>query len=110
MRLVCVFSQSLAEIRFRDDAAVSVEGWDTTVAILGVCAVGVVVFAVGAPMLAAVLRTRSREKTKREIAAYVAEGSIGPEDGARLLEAGAARSEVRSVRDGHARRAHKDIH
>ncbi|MFG0282780.1 MAG: hypothetical protein ACF8R7_00010 [Phycisphaerales bacterium JB039] len=31
---------------------------------------------------------RERERTRREIAAYVAEGSMTPEDGARLLSAG----------------------
>ncbi len=32
--------------------------------------------------------TNAREKTKREIAAYVAEGSITPEEGERLIRAG----------------------
>ncbi len=31
---------------------------------------------------------REREETKREIAAYVAEGSITPEEGARLIDSG----------------------
>ena len=31
---------------------------------------------------------RERERTRREIAAYVAEGSMTPEEGARLLAAG----------------------
>lgn len=35
-----------------------------------------------------VVRTRHRERTRREIAAYVAEGSITPDDGTRLLTAG----------------------
>lgn len=30
---------------------------------------------------------RAKERTKREIAAYVAEGSITPQDGARLMRA-----------------------
>jgi hypothetical protein len=34
-----------------------------------------------------VLRTRAREQTKREIAAYVAEGSIRPEDAERIIKA-----------------------
>jgi hypothetical protein len=33
-------------------------------------------------------QTRYREESRREIAAYVAEGSISPEDGAKLLSAG----------------------
>lgn len=32
--------------------------------------------------------TKEREKSRREIAAYVAEGSMSPEDGERLLAAG----------------------
>lgn len=32
-------------------------------------------------------KTRCRERTKRDIAAYVAEGSITPQDGARLMRA-----------------------
>ena len=92
---------TLAEIRLGDDASFSIEGWDTAVAILGVCAVGIVVFAVGAPVLASVLRTRARERTKREIAAYVAEGSVNPEDGARLLEAGATAERARASRRRH---------
>lgn len=32
--------------------------------------------------------TREREETRREIAAYVAEGSMTPEEGERLLRAG----------------------
>jgi hypothetical protein len=34
-----------------------------------------------------ILRTRAREQTKREIAAYVAEGSIRAEDAERILKA-----------------------
>jgi hypothetical protein len=32
--------------------------------------------------------TRQREQSRREIAAYIAEGSMSPEDGARLMAAG----------------------
>ncbi len=39
-------------------------------------------------MLKSVLGTRSREATKREMAAYVAEGSVKPEDAIRMLTAG----------------------
>lgn len=35
-----------------------------------------------------VVRTISRERTRREIAAYIAEGSMTPEQGERLLKAG----------------------
>ena len=33
-------------------------------------------------------KTRQRERTKREIAAYVAEGSISPQDAERIIKAG----------------------
>ncbi len=34
-----------------------------------------------------ILKTRSRERTRREIAAYIAEGTISPEQGERLMMA-----------------------
>jgi hypothetical protein len=37
-------------------------------------------------ILTDVLKNRDRERTRREIAAYLAEGSISPEDADRLLE------------------------
>lgn len=36
----------------------------------------------------AIFRTVQRERTRREIAAYIAEGSMTPEQGERLLAAG----------------------
>ena len=36
------------------------------------------------------LQTRAREESRREIAAYVAEGSISPDDAAKLLAAGSS--------------------
>ena len=41
--------------------------------------------------IASIVRTRARERTKREVAAYVAEGSITPADAERILEAGGDR-------------------
>ena len=35
-----------------------------------------------------ILQTRAREESRREIAAYVAEGSISPDDAAKLLAGG----------------------
>lgn len=45
---------------------------------------------VGGALLAirSIARTRAREQTRREIAAYVAEGSMTPEQGERLMRAG----------------------
>lgn len=48
----------------------------------------IVVIWIVAATVDSIVKTRSREATRREIAAYVAEGSITPEEGARLLEAG----------------------
>lgn len=38
--------------------------------------------------VAGVFKTASRERTRREIAAFIAEGSMTPEQGERLLNAG----------------------
>lgn len=39
--------------------------------------------------------TRQREQSRREIAAYIAEGSMSPDEGERLLNAGAVRDKMR---------------
>lgn len=41
------------------------------------------------------LQTRAREMSRREIAAYVAEGSISPDDAVRLIGSGKSGKEVR---------------
>jgi hypothetical protein len=38
--------------------------------------------------ITSMVRCRSRERTRREIAAYIAEGSMTPEQGERLMKAG----------------------
>lgn len=38
--------------------------------------------------------TKHREQSRREIAAYVAEGSISPDDAVRMLAAGKTKSEI----------------
>lgn len=48
--------------------------------------VGIVGIVVGC--LTTVMRTRAQEQTKREIAAYVAEGNISAEDARRILNSG----------------------
>lgn len=59
----------------------------------------IVPFAVGGGLLVAIISiisstvratviSREREQTRRELAAYVAEGSISPEDAEKLLAAG----------------------
>lgn len=53
----------------------------------GVVAVIAIVF----DTMQKVLTTRQREQTRREVAAYVAEGSMTPEDAERILRAGRKR-------------------
>ncbi|RMH24166.1 MAG: hypothetical protein D6692_13850 [Planctomycetota bacterium] len=48
----------------------------------------VAIFGISAGVAHSMYKTRQREQTKREIAAYVAEGSMTPEQGERLLRAG----------------------
>ena len=48
----------------------------------------IAIVAIIAAALTSVVVTRSREKTKREIAAYVAEGTIDPEKGVEMMKAG----------------------
>lgn len=57
------------------------------IAIGGGCAVAIVAITFGS--LAKMTQIQSREKSRREIAAYVAEGSMTPEEGERLIAAGA---------------------
>lgn len=51
---------------------------------LAVCGVTGIVFGT----VASVMNNMSREKTRREMSAYIAEGSITPEDGERILRVG----------------------
>jgi hypothetical protein len=50
---------------------------------------GGIVIIVAIKSIASVLRTFARERTRREIAAFIAEGSMSPEQGERLMKAGA---------------------
>lgn len=43
------------------------------------------IIAILAGTISSVINTRARERTKREIAAYVAEGSITPEQGEKMI-------------------------
>ncbi|MEO0512868.1 MAG: hypothetical protein AAF108_08240 [Planctomycetota bacterium] len=49
--------------------------------------------------IAKLVRGKETEKSRREIAAYVAEGSITPDDGERLLNAGSKHGKSRRDRD-----------
>jgi hypothetical protein len=48
----------------------------------------IAVVAIIAGSIKSVVRSVTRERTRREIAAYIAEGSINPEQGERLMAAG----------------------
>lgn len=50
----------------------------------------IAIVAILAGVVKTVTRTRAQEASRREIAAYIAEGSMTPEDGAALLAAGPA--------------------
>lgn len=56
------------------------------VAIVGGVTIALVSIVLGS--IKQIIQSREREKTRREVAAYVAEGSITPADGERLLTAG----------------------
>lgn len=47
-----------------------------------------VVMGIAIQSLRSVLQTFARERSRREIAAYIAEGSLSPEQGERLMRAG----------------------
>ena len=47
---------------------------------------GIAIIAIIFGSVASIAKTDSREKTKREIAAYVAEGSITPDDAKKIIE------------------------
>jgi hypothetical protein len=49
---------------------------------------GVVTLIVLIRSVAGILRTNARERSRREIAAFIAEGSMTPEQGERLMRAG----------------------
>ena len=56
------------------------------VAIVLGCAVGMVGIVLGT--IGGIVRTRAKEATRRELAAYIAEGTLKPEDAIAMLNAG----------------------
>ena len=58
--------------------------------IVVVFGVGLIIAVVGIVFgsLCSIVRSVQREKTRREISAYIAEGSLTPEQGERILRAG----------------------
>ena len=62
------------------------EGFIAISVISLICSTVIVGIVTGA--VASVLKTRSRESTRRELAAYVAEGSLAPHDAVAVMNAG----------------------
>ena len=63
------------------------------VAILVGCGTGVIAILCGT--ISGVAKAKARESTKREIAAYVAEGSIDPDHAIAMLNAGRSSCEIK---------------
>ena len=57
------------------------------------CSVGVI--AIVFTMVTAMVKTKAREATKREMAAYVAEGSIDPDKAIAMLNAGESSNSIK---------------
>lgn len=57
----------------------------------------VAIIAIVFTTIAGVAKSKAREATRREIAAYVAEGSISPQDAVALLDAGKDPSELQEL-------------
>lgn len=47
----------------------------------------IAIIAILSNTIASVMKSRARERTRREIAAYIAEGTMTPEQGERLMRA-----------------------
>ena len=62
------------------------------VAIVMGCSVGIIAVIFGS--IAGVYKARAREETKRELAAYVAEGTIDPDKAIAMLQAGESVCEI----------------
>jgi hypothetical protein len=54
---------------------------------------GIAVTAIVAKSVRSVVTSNARERSRREIAAYIAEGSMTPEQGERLMKAGEPKEE-----------------
>jgi len=54
----------------------------------------VAVVAIIGGFISSILRTRARERSRREIAAYIAEGAMSAEQGERLMRAGVSEDDA----------------
>jgi len=62
--------------------------------VLWVMVGAVAVVAILAGTITSAIKVRSRERSRREIAAYIAEGSMTPEQGERLMRADSSAEEI----------------
>lgn len=81
----CLLADSINEL-LRHDNFIGL------VAIVMGCTTGMV--AIVFTMISGVLKARAREETKRELAAYVAEGTIDPDKAIAILQAGETICEI----------------
>ena len=80
----------------QEDEFLSFMQSDAFIAIMTIslgCLTGII--AIITTMTASVLKTRAREQTKRELAAYVAEGSLDPEKAVAMINAGRPKWELK---------------
>ncbi len=71
---------------------------DNFIAIIAIvlgCFTGMV--ALVSTTVASIARTRARESTRREIAAYVAEGTLDPDKAVAILNAGMSKADLQDV-------------
>jgi hypothetical protein len=71
---------------------------DNFVAALGIC-MGLLVALTGiiSATVSGIMKCRSREQTRREIAAYVAEGTLDPDKAVEILNAGSASAIAKQI-------------
>ncbi len=83
-------SSTLCQTLAQDDASAIITALGDNLVVAIVFGVGglIAIFGIFFGSITSTQRTKERERTRREIAAYVAEGSMTPEEGERLLKAG----------------------
>jgi len=82
-------SMNLCQTLAQDDASAIINALGDNLVVAIVFGVGgcIAVIAILFGTLTGVAKTKEQEKTKRELAAYVAEGSMTPADAERILRA-----------------------
>ena len=79
-------NQTLAITLCESPAANAISAMDDNWVVVTIfCVAGFLIFI---SIISRISGTNEREKTKREVAAYIAEGSMTPEEGERILNSG----------------------